>query len=185
MMPKRWMILAAALLGFVAAPVPLFAATIEVATVNLALVGDVDCNNVTPENCQALFTLEYRWLEGVMPGPSPTPTIGGRFRVDGTAYPFLPVTDSSPLDQFAPTNGVPGSASASIVFKFAGVTYPLLLQSFTLTGLFESDGSPSPSGETLLFQTEFVAPVPESSTLWPAVMALFFLGLIAVRPARL
>lgn len=188
-MPKRWMILAAAMFGFVAAPVPVWAATIDVATVNLSLLGD-DCradqtSDEQQDSCIAQFTLTFIWLDGLAPGPAPAPVVSGSFTVDSVLYDFLPVGDGEPgnpglVDIFSPTTGVPVTASARLSFVFGGVDYDLDEQLFSLAGLFDVTGAVAPGGETLTFVAAIPSAVPEPSTLATATLGLVLLGLLVV-----
>jgi hypothetical protein len=169
MMPKRWMVLTAAMLGFVAAPAPVFAATIDVAAVNLTLSG-ATCSPSTPEDCLATFTLLYLWLEGANPGPTPAPEISASIVTDLDNFTLGPVSEFVP-DAFGP-GAVPTTATATVQFDFNGSQS--IAQSFLLNGLFVGD-MPSGDGETLNFQ--FTTAVPEPSTLLPAMVGVFFVGL--------
>lgn len=165
-MPKRWMILTAALLGFVAAPIPLYAGTIDVATVNLTLSGDT-CSPAQPQDCLATFTLFYLWLEGANPGPSPAPEVSASIVTDLETLTLGPVSEFLP-DAFGPGAGIPAAATATVQFDFGGSQS--LTKPFQLNALFDGD-APSQDGETLNFQ--YTTAVSESSSVLQTVVGLF------------
>jgi hypothetical protein len=189
-MPKRWMVLLAGVLGFLAAPVPLFAGTIDVAEVTLSLIG-VDCSSDTPENCLADFTLEYLWVDGTddtLPGPDPAPlevtaTIG--VQMAGGPEEFDLFAMFLDPDNFGPQEaGVPLSATATVSFDFNG-PISLAAKDFSPASLFDNDDDPL--SETLLFQYEYddTVTVPESATLPSALLGLLSLAVFALCTPRI
>lgn len=165
---------------------------VDVATVALRLESAHDaatCTSSTPDDCLAVFTLDYLWpFDSEYSALAPdtlfgdfTATIRGEtYLTEFLAVPNDVTGDVVYSDTFSPfVLGAPSSASASIAFLFLGTPHAET-QSFDLQNLFMSE-LPNPDGLLLTYRFELddVAVVPEPSTL-----SLLALGLVAHRGLR-